>query len=450
MASLLLGDLNDHIEPSQACIKPVPKPVQTEDGPAKPVTINLTDCLACSGCITSAETVLVAQQTYSQLLDALDWGKYKQVIVSVAPQSLTSLAVKHKLGLEETWGKLNYFLKHILGVSRVLDVGKIRGITLKAMAKEYLAFKVTNPTSPFIVSACPGWVCYAEKRYTEMLPMMSRTRSPQQMAGVLVKHYMADYQLDEIYHCTVMPCFDKKLEASREDFMNDLIGDDCTMAAVRDVDTVITTTELVQIIIERCPVPFSELETDPDVEPLVREEGSSSDAYLHYVLHATIRSSFPHINGEVRQIQGRNADHTEFHFVDLATGKVLLRFAAIYGFKNIQTFVIKEKRRSSDGTASNFDFVEIMACPSGCLNGGGQLKPVSSEEEPAATRSAHKTHLAEMERVYRSVPTADSEDPLVSQFFNWVDEEPGRASLLQTQFRAVQDNTLKKTINVQW
>jgi iron only hydrogenase large subunit-like protein len=274
------------------------------------------------------------------------------------------------------------------------------------------------------------------------------------MAGVLVKHYNTVYQLDEIYHCTVMPCFDKKLEASRQDFMNDLLRDDNTTAAIRDVDTVITTTELLQIISERCPVPFAEFGNDPDVDPLIREEGSSSDAYLHYVLHATIRSKFPHIKGEVRQIQGRNADHTEYHFVDLATGKVLLRFAAIYGFKNIQTFVIKEKRRagqqSDDRTVSCFDFVEIMACPSGCLNGGGQLKPVASGEEPAPTRSAHKTHLAEMERVYRSIPTSALEDPLISQFFDWIDKEPGRSSLLQTQFRAVQDNTLRKTINVQW
>ncbi len=431
MASLLLGDLNDYIEPSQACVLPVNKPDDEQKKEGQPISINLTDCLACSGCITSAETVLVAQQTYNKLCEAVDSGKYQEITVSVSPQTVAALSIKYDLGMDQVWRRLNWFFKHRLGVSRVIDTSLSRCITLACLAEEFIeGFK--NKKGPLIVSACPGWICYAEKRYSEFLPFLSTTRSPQQMAGVLVKHYYLrereDIKASDVYHCTVMPCFDKKLEASREDFVADIL-------LTRDVDTVITTTELIQILEERGDLLFMDIPEEETADRLFRHEGSGSGGYLDYVLQYAAPVLFP--GGQVQVVPGRNSDMTEYNYV--VDGQVRLRFASIYGFRNIQTFVIKNKKRGPV-----YDFVEIMACPSGCLNGGGQPKSEDS------SRQGQKEHNDNLNAAYKSTPVIDIEPPLVKQFLHWITEHQ-RTKLIRASYKAVADNdSLKKTINVQW
>lgn len=431
MASLLLGDLNDYLEPGQACIVPASELPAADGAPPAAVSINLTDCLACSGCITSAESVLVAQQTYSKLLDALAPGLYGEVAVSVAPQPVAALATHFGLELQAAWRRLNWFLKHVLGVARVLDISAARALTLRKLAEEYDAAEARG--EPLIVSACPGWVCYAEKRYAEFLPLLSRTRSPQQMAGVLVKHYLSPHRRPaDIFHCTLMPCFDKKLEASRDDFLADVVG------RTRDVDTVITTTELLQVFAERLPgVPFADFAEDTACAPLQRHTGSGSGGYLAHILaHATRGRA-----GTLVTVPGRNADSTEYHLVSPA-GEVLLRFAAVSGFKNIQTFVIRH-RKPPARTAAPYAFVEIMACPGGCLNGGGQPRPDD------ASRSGARLHSDRVDSAYHAAPVLAEEPALVQDVLQWAGQDPARSRLFSCSYQAVQE-TKATAINVQW
>lgn len=452
MASLLLGDLNDYIEPTQACI--IPPSEKTAEAKAEgptAVSINLTDCLACSGCITSAETVLVAQQTYSRLLEALDSRQYEQVVVSVSPQTVAALAVKYRMGVEGVWRRLNYFLKRILGVSLVLDTAQSRSLTLALLAREFLAWRAdgSHQPGPLIVSACPGWVCYVEKRYREFVPLLSRTRSPQQMAGTLVKHVWRPEgrAMDRIFHCTVMPCFDKKLEASREDFVADLEG---SSSSSKEVDTVITTTELVQVLAERLPegMDFPALPEDEECGPVGRHEGSGSGGYLEHVLAHAIHTLHPHVQGRIERIPGRNPDSCQVHFVEEGSGRVLLRFAAISGFRNIQTFVVRQRKAQ----APELDFIEVMACPGGCLMGGGQPKASVEEDTPSAGPAARKRLAEQLNEAYHSAPLITEEPPLVKEVLEWVEADPERRQhLLRASFKAVEDNEkLKKKISVQW
>ena len=226
---------------------------------------------------------------------------------------------------------------------------------------------------------------------------------------------------DQIYHITVMPCYDKKLEASRQDFYNDTFS-------TRDVDCVITTGELELLMKEKSwdvsvPVVNELVPTPPRTPPpgesgpdsgiilpqLISHPGTSSGSYLHTILEAVQarhRLNAPqqgHSDLELSTKALRSADYEEYTLTDKQTGKVVFKGAKCYGFRNLQNIVRRVgkeqgvqtgrgaagrlaggraravKRTATGGEDVTLDYVEVMACPGGCINGGGQLK----RREPA-------------------------------------------------------------------
>ncbi|KAK8397886.1 hypothetical protein O3P69_004587 [Scylla paramamosain] len=260
---LKLTDLDDFIAPSQECIKPVKVEQRSGRGVIRiendgadaamamqpkyeKAKITLNDCLACSGCITSAEVVLVNQQSHDEFYRILAENNSREIsekmtiIVSLSPQAILSIAAKYSLGADECAQKLASYFKR-LGAHYIFDTNFARSLSLLEAEREFLKRykeKDSRPkTLPMLASACPGWVCYAEKTHGSfILPYISTVRSPQQVMGSLVKDLWATQKgltPDKIYHVTVMPCFDKKLEAAREDFYNEAFS-------AREVDCVIT------------------------------------------------------------------------------------------------------------------------------------------------------------------------------------------------------------------
>uniref|UniRef100_A0A667YRQ3 Nuclear prelamin A recognition factor-like protein n=1 Tax=Myripristis murdjan TaxID=586833 RepID=A0A667YRQ3_9TELE len=323
---LQLTDLDDFITPSQQCVKPVKvekkggksvAKIQIEDDGSyfqvnkdggkqklEKAKITLNDCLACSGCITSAESVLITQQSHEELFKVLhsnkdDAAEQKIVVVSVSPQSRASLAAHYDLSSSETGRRLTSFFKG-LGVHYVFDTSFSRTFSLLESQREFIErFQNKEQDSkalPMLTSACPGWICYAEKTHGEfILPYISTTRSPQQMMGSLVKGYFAEQQglsPQQVYHVAVMPCFDKKLEASRSDFY-------LNAAETREVDCVITSAE-VQKMLEEENVSLSDVEPAP-LDPMfssvcgddfLSHSGSGSGGYLHHVFTSAAKQLF--------------------------------------------------------------------------------------------------------------------------------------------------------------
>ncbi|XP_057717658.1 cytosolic Fe-S cluster assembly factor narfl isoform X2 [Corythoichthys intestinalis] len=461
---LQLTDLDDFITPSQECIKPVKvekkqgksvAKIQIEDdgsyvqvNPAgekeklEKAKITLNDCLACSGCITSAESVLVAQQSHEEFFKVLRNNKAgetekKVVVVSVSPQSRASLAAFYGLSAGQAGKRLTSFFKS-LGVGHVFDTGFSRTFSLLESQREFVErFRRKEGDGrglPMMTSACPGWICYAEKTHGQfILPYISTTRSPQQMMGSLVKGYFAEQQglsPHQIYHVAVMPCFDKKLEASRSDFY-------LSKAESREVDCVITSGE-VQKMLEEEKVSLNDIPAGPldtifsnvkDGE-FLSHAGSGSGGYLHHVFTYAAERLF---GEEVKELTYKTLRNKDFQEVTLEKdGEVVLSFASTYGFRNIQNLVQKLKRGKSP-----YHFVEVMACPSGCLNGGGQLK--------AATGENPKELLQKVEALYRAEETrAPGDDARVARLYrSWLDgvgEERAR-ELLRTEYRAVEKMT---------
>uniref|UniRef100_A0A7N5ZZP4 Nuclear prelamin A recognition factor-like protein n=1 Tax=Anabas testudineus TaxID=64144 RepID=A0A7N5ZZP4_ANATE len=461
---LQLTDLDDFITPSQECVKPVKvekkqgksvAKIQIEDDGSyvqvnqdggkkklEKAKITLNDCLACSGCITSAESVLITQQSHEELFKVLRNNKAsiterKVVVVSVSPQSRASLAAHYNLSSSEAGRRLTSFFKS-LGVHHVFDTSFSRTFSLLESQREFVKrFQRKDQDKkalPMLTSACPGWICYAEKTHGEfILPHISSTRSPQQMMGSLVKGYFAEQQvkiMSNIYHVAVMPCFDKKLEASRSDFY-------LTEAETREVDCVITSGE-VQKMLEEENVSLNDL--DPAAldtmfssvcgDEFLSHAGSGSGGYLHHVFTYAAKQLF---GEEVKEFTYKTMKNKDFQEVTLEKdGVAVLCFASTYGFRNIQNLVQKLKRGKSP-----YHFVEVMACPSGCLNGGGQVKPVTGQNQ--------KDLLQKVEELYKSErPISPEEDIHVAELYqSWLDSvgEERAKELLHTQYHAVEKMT---------
>lgn len=403
------------------------------------------------GCITSAEGVLITQQSHDEVrkvlkenLEAkeLNQENIRTIVATISTQSLLSLAKRYELNPDETVAKLSGYLKK-LGFDYVIDTRIADDLALLESRNEFMQRFQNQESSklPMLASSCPGWVCYAEKTHgTFMLPYISTTRSPQQIMGVLVKQLLADKLKitgDKIYHVTVMPCYDKKLEASREDFFDDVLQ-------CRDVDCVITSIEIEQML-ENDGTSLKDCESGSFDWPWTSQQSSSflwshetsgSGGYSDYIFKHAAKVLF---NEDVEHVEYKNLRNPDFREATLEKdGKILLKFAIANGFRNIQNLVQKLKRGKS-----NYHYVEVMACPSGCLNGGAQIRPQNNQPQRELTR--------ELEELYRSLPKSQPDNEQVKviyeEFLNGTDSDKSR-QLLHTSYHAVEK--MSTTLNIKW
>ncbi|KAG6641898.1 hypothetical protein I3843_09G103800 [Carya illinoinensis] len=449
-ATLRIGDLSDFIAPSQACIvslkglksnasKPdkaeslVKVSTSNKQLQADPVKISLKDCLACSGCVTSAETVMLEKQSLDEFLSNVKKGK--AIIISVSPQSRASLAVHFGITPLQVFKKLTTFFKS-LGVKAVFDTSCSRDLTLIESCNEFIMrYRQSQlmdderhqSSLPMISSACPGWICYAEKQLgSYILPYISSVKSPQQTIGSIVKHHVCQelgLRPDNVYHVTVMPCYDKKLEAAREDFVfqAESQGESHENGPrSTEVDSVLTSGEVLELI-QLQAVDFKALEESPLDRMLtnVNEEGhlygvqGSSGGYAETIFRYAAKTLFG------REIEGpldfRIIRNSDFQEVTLEVkGKTVLKFALCYGFRNLQNVVRRIKSGKCD-----YHFLEIMACPAGCLNGGGQIKPKPGQSPKELIQLLEAAYM-------ENVRVADPfKNPLVKSLYDEWLEKPG-------------------------
>lgn len=390
----------------------------------------------------------VAEQHGSTITDAGNSGEAWIFVASVSPQVRASLAATYGISEKEAGYMIDQFLRgpHGLrsggtygsGFTWVVDTNVMREAVLVLTADE-VSDSITErapaadqselalPNRPILSSACPGWICYAEKTHPFVLPHLSRLKSPQALSGTFFKTVLSKslgIPPSRIWHLAVMPCFDKKLEASREELTDvswrsaDIQNGADTRQPVRDVDCVITSRELLTLAASRgfslpsLPLqplppaytpPFPMKGLDFFISSKLSSEQSSetgtSGGYLHNVLK-TFQSRNP--GSEIVTNQGRNADVVEY-ILTSQDGQPILKAARYYGFRNIQNMVRKLKpsrasrmpgakpmvasRRKlmsrnaiSGGSGSDYAYVEVMACPGGCTNGGGQIRLEDARE----------------------------------------------------------------------
>ena len=323
MFSLTSGDLNDYLAPSLDCVKPV-----TE----KTKTLSLTDCLACSGCITSAEVLLVELHSSSSL-DSIPLNKTKTI--SISQQSRASLAALWNVSSNQAHSILTLFFNSI-GIFHVYDVNFARDLSLYHLYQE---FKSSN-IRPMISGSCPGWICYIEKTHPNLIKNLSTVKSPQQIMASLMKHHLTkklNVSGSDIYHISIMPCYDKKLEASRLDFKKEDY----------DVDLVLTTNEILTYMNSKNYIIDKSISIEPDStytktnifngkRLLVNVDGSSSGGYAYYIFYkfaASIGidiSISEFLNGSERIVTTVKKDYKIY---TLDYNGIKFSVAVIFGFK---------------------------------------------------------------------------------------------------------------------
>ncbi|MCX7772338.1 MAG: [FeFe] hydrogenase, group A [Clostridia bacterium] len=337
------------------------------------------DCVGCGQCRTVCPTgALVIKKDIDRAWNALHDPK-KRMIAQIAPA--VRVAIGEEFGFkpgEVTMGKIVAALRR-LGFDQVYDTALAADLTVVEESKEFQKHLADGHTLPLFTSCCPAWVKFAEQKYPEITEHISSCRSPQQMFGAVIKEQLKDLEKDGRQNivAAIMPCTAKKAEAVRPDTLRD---------GLYDVDMVITTQELAMMIKEEGIV-FSELAEEALDMPFGLASGAgvlfgASGGVAEAVLrHCSDDKSFSGLK-ELAYIGARGMQGVKEAEV-LINGKTL-RIAVAHGLKNADNLV-----KSILAGEKTFDFVEVMACPGGCIGGGGQPIPQTQEDRIQRTKGIY-------------------------------------------------------------
>ena len=358
-------------------------------------------CVNCGQCRTVCPTgaIIIKNENY-KVWDVIH-DKDKRVVAQIAPA--VRVALGEEFGLnpgEVTVGKIVAALK-TLGIDEVYDTSFGADMTVIEESNEFVTKLTEGRGLPLFTSCCPAWVKYAENKFPDMVDNISTCKSPQQMFGSVLKEYYKDKDKEEgkeTIVISVMPCTAKKAEAAREEFEHD---------GIRDVDIVITTQELA-FLIKEVGIIFEELEEESFDMPFGLVSGSgvifgSTGGVTEAVVTRLLKDKPNHTTKDImfKDVRGmENIKEAVFNVDGLE-----VKLAVVHGLKNANELVkqIKSGERS-------YHFVEVMACPGGCVCGGGQ--PVSKR----STRGIDRANgLYKLDRT--SQIKSSEENPLISSLF---------------------------------
>ncbi|MBQ5330199.1 MAG: iron hydrogenase small subunit [Oscillospiraceae bacterium] len=357
----------------------------TEQGPRADVGVSRaysleeSDCALCGQCITHCPVgALYERDDTEKVLSAID-DPEKTVMFQIAPSIRTAWGEYFGLSADTADEQLLAAVLRRMGADYVFDTNFAADLTIMEEGSEFVE-KLKRPEGekfPLFTSCCPGWVRFLKAHYPEFTDNLSTAKSPQQMFGAVAKSYWAELTGTDphnIFCVSVMPCVAKKHECALGS-MNDACGD-------ADVDVSLTTRELVRMI-RAARIDPSAMEKQPLDRPLGTYTGAGNIfGASGGVMEAALRSAHflvtgedpdPDMFSEVRGMEG-----VKERVYDIAGRKI--RTAVVNGLGNADKLLGALK----SGKA-NYDFVEVMACPGGCVGGGGQ--PIHEGEFMAAKRA---------------------------------------------------------------
>ncbi len=329
-----------------------------------------TPCISCGQCTAVCPTgALTERDDTDKVWEALsDPDKY--VVVQTAPSIRATLGECFGMPIgTNVEGKMVAALRR-LGFDKVFDTDFAADLTIVEEANELVERIKNGGTLPMITSCSPGWVKFAEYYYPDMLSHLSTCKSPQQMAGAVIKTYFAEKQgIDpkDIVSVSVMPCTAKKFEIGR---------DDQSAAGVPDVDIAITTRELSRMI-QRAGLNFTALPDEEFDSPLGEDTGAAVIfGATGGVMEAALRTANDWLTGkdntEIDYTAVRGTAGLKEATVNIAGDDIKVAVASGAGAAK----VVMDKLKS--GNPDGWTFIEIMGCPGGCVNGGGQpIQPQS-------------------------------------------------------------------------
>ena len=323
-----------------------------------------TACVCCGQCIAVCPTGAIYEKSDVDKIMAAIADPSKHVVVQTAPAVRAALGEPFGFpmgtGVE---GKMAAALRRI-GFEKVFDTDFAADVTIMEEATELLGRVTNGGVLPMITSCSPGWIKFCEHYYPDQLDHLSSCKSPQQMFGGILKTYYAEkmgWDPKDIVSVSVMPCTAKKFEIGRPDQ---------SAAGVPDLDYTMTTRELARLI-ERCGLDFKNLPDEAFDDPM----GESTGAAVIFgatggVMEAALRTAVWKLTGETNDSPLEFKEVRGVEGIKEATYEVAgmkVKVAVASGLQNAR--VIMDKIRAGE---ADYTFVEIMACPGGCVNGGGQ------------------------------------------------------------------------------
>ncbi|MCX6268245.1 MAG: [FeFe] hydrogenase, group A [Bacteroidetes bacterium] len=355
--------------------------------------LNTHTCVKCGQCIMVCPTGALTEKSNIQaVLDALN-NPVLFPVIQFSPTVPASIGEDFNIkASKDILNLLRAALKK-MGFRQVFDTSMTADLTIMEEAAEFIERFQKHENLPFLTSCCPSWVKYIESTRPQLLSNLSTTASPQQMMGRLIKNYIASsagQKVENVFVVSVMPCTAKKHEAD-QDRMNDGI--------TRNVDVVITTRELVSLI-RLLGIDFNSLEPEPvDTHYSMRSAAGNLFGISGGHLEGLLRTVYQMMTGqemstlkinELRGLKGRKE-------AKIKIGKATLFVAAVSGLANVKSLV-----EDIEARRDNFSIIEVMACPNGCINGGGQklnpdeksiksrMKALYDVDEEEMIRVAHK------------------------------------------------------------
>ncbi|MDX9904011.1 MAG: [Fe-Fe] hydrogenase large subunit C-terminal domain-containing protein [Bacteroidales bacterium] len=339
----------------------------THVGPAMDRDFNFSSCIHCGQCVLVCPTGALHEKHYlSEVQEQLSSDNLIRVIQysPLVPWALAGeLGVKYNRDFDRV---LNAVLRKI-GFDKVFLSGTGTDILITELTDEFIRRQEGGEKRNLIVSACPAWVKYCEQFYPELLPMLSTLKTPQQISGAIIKSVVVpDDNRQRVYTVSVTPCTAMKFEARR---------DSMTRKGISDIDTVLTVRELARLIV-LYGIDVSNIGSEAADEPMaLRSSASLMAETAGGITESVIRSLFVKAgNREADRLAAKKLRAAgSFREAKVTAGGVTCSVAVVDGMKGFE----KLKQMLDGGT--DYDLIEVMACPGGCVNGGG-MQPAGSRE----------------------------------------------------------------------
>ena len=368
-------------------------------------------CVSCGQCVQVCPTGALMQVNDTDKVEEAINDPNKFVVVQTAPACRVSLGDEFNLpaGTDVT-GKMVASLRAI-GFDKVFDTNFGADLTIMEESNELINRLKEGKNLPLITSCCPGWVKFLEYNYPELLSLPSSCKSPMEMTGAIIKSYYAEKNnIDpkNIVVVALMPCLAKKREAQREELKNNELF---------NTDYVLTVKEYADMLI-RHGININDLE-DEKYDSILGESTGAADIFANTggVMEAAIRTASKLLTGEVKDVNFtsiRGLSGTRVAEVNI--NNQILKVCVVSGLNNARKVLDKVKNKEED-----FAAIEIMACPGGCVNGGGQ--PIRIGEEQIDVIKARQQGIYNIDKNKIKRISLDNEE--VKTLYNEFLEKPG-------------------------